>query len=309
MAMMIYAGDRDVTQWIEALRAVDDSMDIRIYPDVGDVRDIIFGLSWQYPEGLWSEYPNLRALSSIGAGVSHILDDETLDRDISILKLTDNRLNQSMWEYLLATISYQAMQLHLYRYQQSDSHWHERVPRGFDSVTVGIFGLGSIGRYVAEHLVELGFRVKGFATTAKSIDGVDVYSGDMVTDSVLQSLDIVVSILPLTASTIGFFDREFFDRLSRGATIINVGRGAQIVESDLIRALDSGQLSHVWLDVFEQEPLDKQHPFWSYPKISITPHIASITDPVSVAPQIVENYHALVDGQPMRNVVDRSRGY
>ena len=107
MAMMIYAGDRDATLWIEALRAIDDSLDIRIYPDVGDVRDIIFGLSWQYPVGLWSEYPNLRALSSIGAGVSHILDDETIDRDISILKLTDSRLNQSMWEYLLATISYQ----------------------------------------------------------------------------------------------------------------------------------------------------------------------------------------------------------
>jgi len=309
MAMMIYAGDRDATLWVEALRAVDDSMDIRIYPDVGDVRDIIFGLSWQYPVGLWSEYPNLRALSSIGAGVSHILDDETIDRDISILKLTDSRLNQSMWEYLLSTISYQAMQLQHYRYQQSDSHWQERVPRGFDSVTVGIFGLGSIGSYVAKHLVELGFRVKGFATTYKSVDGVDVYSADMVTYRVLQSLDIVVSILPLTASTIGFFDSTFFDRLSSGASIINVGRGAQIVEDDLIQALDSGQLSHAWLDVFEQEPLDKHHPFWSHPKISITPHIASITDPMSVAPQIVENYHALVDGLPMRNVVDRSRGY
>ena len=130
MAMMIYAGDRDATLWVEALRAVDDSIDIRIYPDVGDVRDIIFGLSWQYPVGLWSRYPNLRALSSIGAGVSHILDDETIDRDISILKLTDSRLNKSMWEYLLATITSQAMQLHHYRYQQSDSHWQERVPRG-----------------------------------------------------------------------------------------------------------------------------------------------------------------------------------
>ena len=137
--------------------------------------------------------------------MSHILEDETLDRDIPVLKLTDSRLNQSMWEYLLATISYQAMQLHRYDLQQRERDWAELPPRGFDSVAVGIYGLGSIGKYVAERLAGLGFVVKGFANSPKEIEGVAVYTPDEVTDTVMQRLDIVVSILPLTAQTEGFF--------------------------------------------------------------------------------------------------------
>ena len=309
MAILIYKGDRDITLWLKALKAVDDTLDIRVYPDIGNPEEITFGLTWPYPYGLWNDFPNLRAISSIGAGVSHILEDETLDRDIPVLKLTDSRLNQSMWEYLLATISYQAMQLHRYDLQQREGDWAELPPRGFDSVTVGIYGLGSIGKYVAERLAGLGFVVKGFANSPKEIEGVAVYTPDEVTDTVMQRLDIVVSILPLTAQTEGFFDQAFFARLKRGATFINVGRGAQLIELDLIAALESGQLSHAWLDVLVQEPLRKDHPFWTHPQVSITPHIASITNPDSVSTQIVENYRAATEGNALHNVVDRRVGY
>jgi len=309
MAILIYKGDRDITRWLEALKAVDDTLDIRVYPEVGNAEEITFALTWPYPHGLWNDFPHLKAISSIGAGVSHILEDKTLDRDMPILKLTDSRLNQSMWEYLLATISYQAMQLHRYAQQQSEKVWAELPPRGFDSVTVGIYGLGSIGKFVAERLAAEGFVVKGFANSSKEIAGVEVYTPSEVTDTVMQSLDIVVSILPLTAQTEGFFDQAFFARLKKGATFINVGRGAQLIEVDLIEALESGQLSHAWLDVLVQEPLREDHPFWAHPQVSITPHIASITDPLSVAAQIVENYHAAMQGNALHNVVDREMGY
>jgi len=309
MAILIYKGDREITPWLEALKAVDDTLDIRVYPEVGNAEEITFGLTWPYPHGLWNDFPNLRALSSIGAGVSHILDDETLDANIPVLKLTDSRLNQSMWEYLLATVSYQAMQLHRYAYQQSEKLWAELSPRGFESVTVGIYGLGSIGKYVAERLAGLGFVVKGFANSPKEIEGVTVYTPDDVTDEVMRALDIVVSILPLTPQTVGFFDQHFFARLKEGASLINVGRGPQVVEEDLLDALERGQLSHAYLDVFIQEPLPETDPFWSHPQVSVTPHIASITNPVSVAPQIVENYHAAMRGDALCNVVDRKMGY
>jgi glyoxylate/hydroxypyruvate reductase A len=125
----------------------------------------------------------------------------------------------------------------------------------------------------------------------------------------LHRLDIVVSILPLTAETSGMFDAGFFGKLAHGVSFVNVGRGAQVVESDLMAALDSGQLSHAFLDVFPQEPLAEDHPFWQHPKIDITPHIASITDPVSVVPQIVANYRRATEGLPLHNCVDRSLGY
>ena len=309
MAILIYKGERDITRWLKALKAVDDTLDIRVYPEVGNAEEITFALTWPYPHGLWNDFPHLKAISSIGAGVSHILEDETLDRDMPILKLTDSRLNQSIWEYLLATISYQAMQLHRYQKQQGEKVWAELPPRGFDSVTVGIYGLGSIGKFVAERLAAEGFVVKGFANSPKEIAGVEVYTPSEVTDTVMQSLDIVVSILPLTAQTEGFFDQAFFARLKKGATFINVGRGAQLIEVDLIEALESGQLSHAWLDVLVQEPLREDHPFWIHPQVSTTPHIASITDPLSVAAQIVENYHAAMQGNALHNVVDREMGY
>ena len=309
MAILIYKGDRDITQWLEALKKTDESLDIRVYPDIGNSEEIVFALTWPYPRGLWNDFPHLGAISSVGAGVSHILEDETLDTDIPILKLTDSRLNWSMWEYLLATVSYQAMQLHCYQRQQGEKVWAELPPRGFDSVTVGIFGLGSIGKFVAERLAAEGFVIKGFANSPKEIAGVEVYTPSEVTDRVMQSLDIVVSILPLTTQTEGFFDQTFFARLKKGAAFINVGRGAQLIELDLIEVLESGQLSHAWLDVLVQEPLREDHPFWIHPQVSITPHIASITDPLSVAAQIVENYHAVMQGGVLHNVVDRKTGY
>ena len=309
MALLIYKGERDVTPWIEALKAVDETLDIRIYPKVGDPGEIDFVLTWPYPCGLWHAFPEIKAISSIGAGVSHILDDPTLDPKIPVLKLTDSRLNQSMWEYLLATISYQAMQLPLYGYQQEQKQWKELPPRGFDGVVVGIFGLGNIGKFVAEKLASLGFVVKGFANSPKEIAGVGVYTPEETTDEVMGSLDIIVSILPLTPSTVGFFDAAFFARLKEGTGFINVGRGPQVDEIELIQALDSGQLSHAWLDVFVDEPLREDHPFWTHPKVRVTPHVASITDPRSVAAQIVGNYHRAIKGEVLENVVDRESGY
>ena len=309
MAILIYPGNRDIHAWITALKSVDEELDIRVYPETGNPKEITFGLTWPYPHGLWNDFPRLKALSSIGAGVSHILDDETLDKNIPVLKLTDSRLNRSMWEYLLSTISYQTMQLHRYQEQQSEKTWKEIPPRGFEHTTIGIFGLGNIGKYVAERLTVLGFVVKGFANSPKEIAGVAVYTPSETTEEVMKDLDIVVSILPLTAKTAGMFNADFFGRLKPNTTFINVGRGPQVIEEDLLAALESGQLSHAFLDVFDLEPLPTDHPFWPHPGISITPHIASITDPISVAPQIVANYHRAMEGLPLHNRIDRVLGY
>lgn len=310
MAILIYHKEIYVHNWVKALKAADETLDIRIYPETGDVEDILFGITAAgYPEGLWRRFPNLKALSSIGAGVSHILDDTTLPMDLPVLKLVDGRLNQSMWEYILATVTYCSKNLHHYRAQQQEALWQELRPGSFDRTTVGVLGLGSIGSFVAQHLAALGFNVKGFANSRREIEGVEVSRISEASDEVMGSVDIWVSILPLTAQTENLFDRHFFARLKKGSALINVGRGPQVVDSDLIDALESGQLSYAWLDVFREEPLPESHPFWQHPQISITPHIASITSPRSVAGQIVTNYYHALAGEPLENVVDRGLGY
>jgi len=309
VAILIYAGDRDVSMWVEALRAEDSNIDIRVYPYIGELRDIRFALTWPYPHGFWNKFPNLKAISSIGAGVSHILSDNSLSKDIPVLKLIDKRLNQSMWEYILSTVSYHAMRLHNYQEQQSKKEWKEIPPRSFDATTIGIMGLGSIGLFVAKNLASLGFVIKGFANSSKNIQGIKVYTPSQTSEELIATVDIWVSILPLTEQTNGMFNSKFFLKLKRGATFINVGRGPQVVERDIIDALDNGSLEAAYLDVFDQEPLPQEHPFWTHPKINITPHIASITDPKSVASQIVLNYRSAIEGLSLDNVVDRELGY
>ncbi len=310
MAILIYHKEIYVHNWVKALKAADETLDIRIYPNFGKVEEIEFGITAPYPEGFWNQFPNLKALSSIGAGVSHILDDDTtLLAHIPVLKLVDDRLNQSMWEYILATVTHCTKNLHRYQTQQREGVWRELRPTSFSRTTIGVLGLGSIGSFVAKKLSELGFTVKGFANTPKDIAGVEVYKLSETSDDTMALVDIWVSILPLTPQTENIFDEYFFSRLKEGAVLINVGRGHQVVDNDLIIALDSGQLSYAYLDVFREEPLPKSHPFWQHMQISITPHIASITSPRSVAEQIVTNYYHAIAGDPLSNVVDRELGY
>ena len=310
MAILIYHKEIYIHNWVKALKGADQTLDIRIYPETGDVEDILFGITAAgYPEGLWRRFPNLKALSSIGAGVSHILEDASLPPDLPVLKLVDKRLNQSMWEYILATVTYCSKHLHRYQMQQRESVWKELRPNSFDRTTVGVLGLGSIGSFVAQHLATLGFMVKGFANSHREIGGVEVSKLSEASDEIMASVDIWISILPLTAQTENIFDQHFFSRLKEGAVLINVGRGHQVVDDDLIDALDCGQLSYAYLDVFREEPLPESHPFWRHPQISTTPHIASITSPRSVAEQIVSNYYRALAGEPLDNVVDRVLGY
>jgi len=309
MAILIYHKELYVHNWVKALKTADETLDIRIYPDFGRAEEITFGITAPYPEGFWNQFSNLKALSSIGAGVSHILDDKTLPADIPVLKLVDTRLNQSMWEYILATVSYCSKNLHSYQLQQKAGLWKELRPSSFRRTTVGVLGLGSIGSFVAQRLAEVGFAVKGFANSPKEIAGVEVLKLSEAEAEVMASVDIWVSILPLTSETEDLFDRAFFAKLKEGAIVINVGRGPQVVDRDLIDALDSGQLSFAYLDVFREEPLPSSHPFWTHPKVALTPHIASITSPRSVASQIIDNYYRALHGEALQHCVDRDAGY
>ncbi len=310
MAIVIFNDtNRDLSPWIEALKSCKEDLDLRIYPDVGDINDIIFAITWAFPKGLWTKFPNLKAISSIGAGVSHILADTTLSKDISILKLTDDNLNQSMWEYTLGVVIFYTMNLDTYAKQQKQNLWKELSPPSFKNTTIGIMGLGSIGQTIAQNFEQLGFNVKGYSNSTKDIANIETFTINDSIDLFLKDIDILISVLPLTNKTTNIFDKSFFNKMKKGSKFINVGRGDQVVEEDLIKVLNSKQLSSAFLDVFKCEPLKKDHPFWKHSNIHITPHIASITNPNSVALQICENYGRVSKGLKLLNKIDIDRGY
>ena len=217
-----------------------------------------------------------------------------------------------MTEYVLLAVLNHYRQFDKYRAYQEKREWIREsippIPRRSE-VRVGIMGLGQLGGDAAVKLRHLGFQVGGWSLTPKDIDGIRSFHGDQQFNEFLSKTNILVCLLPLTPKTRNILNRNSFDKLPRGAYLINVARGEHLVEEDLFEALDRKQLSGACLDVFRTEPLCKDHPFWTYPQIIVTPHISSWTDRESVAPQIIENYRRVKTGEKLLNEVDIERGY
>jgi glyoxylate/hydroxypyruvate reductase A len=183
-----------------------------------------------------------------------------------------------------------------YQRQQREAVWQQHAQRRADELSVLVLGQGEMGRAVAARLVQQGYRVAGWRR------GVEIAP-------LRADAQVVINLLPLTASTRGLLDARFFAALPRGAAIVNLGRGAHLVDADLLAALDAGVLGHAVLDVFHQEPLAAGHPFWAHPKLTLLPHAAALTDPRSASAVAAANLRALRDGRPLANRVDRGRGY
>ncbi len=296
-------------KWQAALQAHDPQLDVRVYPDAGNPEEVDFALAWHPPLGVFKKFSNLKAIASTGAGVDHILKDRDIPQEIIITRVVDKQLTHDMTSYLIAQVYGHLRNLAEYKVLQGQHTWRPRKYRTESQVRVGIMGMGVLGRDAALKFKQLGFKVLGWSRSAKDITGVTVLAGQERLDEFLQQTDILICLLPLTAQTRNILNKQTFAMLPAGALVINVARGEHLVEEDLLAALDSGHLQGACLDVFREEPLPPDHPFWGHPQITITPHVASITSPDSVAPQIVENYHRLKEGRPLQNVVSRQSGY
>ncbi len=309
MTLSIISTNKVSEPWVDALRAVDSSVDIQVWPHETNKQDVEFALCWNHPHGLLQEYPNLKCISSMGAGIDHFLSDYLLPKQVPLVRIVDANLAQSMFEYICSAVMYFTRNFDRFNLQQKQSYWLPHLANSNKETRIGIMGLGMLGSYSAEKLSEMGFKVSGWSSSAKSIPGVISFAGNEQLDKFVSQTDILLCLLPLTNQTRGILNLELFNKLPKGACVINVARGEHLNESDLITALDNFQLKGACLDVFKVEPLPKNHPFWQHEKIVVTPHCSSITDPVSVAPQIVENYHRMLKGEPLLNQVDLTRGY
>lgn len=305
---IIYPG-YDTRAWVAALHDLDPALQIEVWPEIRDEASVEFALCWNQPAGLLQQFPNLKGISSLGAGVNHLLDDATRPGGIPLARLVDRALQQSMAEYvILGTLEY-FRQFKAYRQQQAEGLWRPLKLPQRSATGVGIMGMGCLGTFVAGKLHQLGFRVSGWSRSPRQVAGVTLYCGRGNLDEFLATADILVCLLPLTAATTNILCARTFARLPTGAYLINVARGQHLVEDDLLTALATGQLAGALLDVFRQEPLPAGHPFWAHDKIMLTPHIASITDPRSAAPQVIENYRRTLRGEPLLNLVDPAIGY
>lgn len=309
MAISIICPNRDPEPWVTALQETDPSLDIQVWPNEQQKTDIEFALCWKYPEGVLRDYPNLRCICSMGAGIDHLLNDAFFPKHLPVLRLVDPLLAQSMFEYIFTAAMHYFREFDVYQDQQRQLHWQQQTPRPISKTTIGIMGLGKLGVYSADRFSKAGFNVIGWSRSQKSIIGVKSYAGEKQLDQFLSQVDILICLLPLTDQTNGILNLERFNKLPKGACLVNVARGEHLVEEDLIIALNKGQLRGACLDVFREEPLPREHPFWRHEKILVTPHCSSITDPKSVAPQIVKNYRLMQKGKPLLNQVDVLRGY
>ncbi|MEM7062913.1 MAG: glyoxylate/hydroxypyruvate reductase A [Cyanobacteria bacterium P01_B01_bin.77] len=309
MTLSLICPTKDPTLWVTVIQAIAPEIDLRIWPDDGNKVDVTFALVWAQPQGIFSQYPNLQVISSMGAGVDNLLQDRSISPQTKVVRMVDPQLVNQMGDYVLAAVLNHVRQFPTYGQYQQQRQWQPLPPCNINEVTIGVMGMGQIGSAVATRLSQLGFRVLGWSRREKSIAGVQAFVGQQQQTDFLAASEILVCLLPLTAETENILNTETLNQLPQGSYLINVARGNHLVEKDLLSLINNNHLAGACLDVFRQEPLPQEHPFWSHPKITITPHIASLTDPVSVAPQIVENYRRMESGKPLLHQVDIHQGY
>lgn len=308
MSILIIS-DRDPQAWIKAIKEEDEGVEIQVYPDVKTKDEIEYALVWNHPPGIFSEFPNIKVIASMGAGVDHIVRDPELPDHAKITRIIDEQLATDMAEFVLARCMDYLRNLSLHQEFAAKQEWKPKSYKRIADVKVGIMGMGNLGTTVGQKLVTAGFDVRGWANSQKDLQDINTFAGQEELDDFLSESEVLVCLLPLTSQTEDILNKDLFRRLPEGAFLINVARGNHLVENDLLEMIDNGHLAGAALDVFRKEPLPEDHPFWKHPKIHVTPHIASVTKPPAVVDQVLENYRRMKKGEDLINVVDRDKGY
>ena len=264
-------------------------------------------LAWRPPDGLFRQLPNLRAVSSLGAGVDGLVDRNEIAEHVAVGRLAGPRLAADMAAYLVAVVVAQWRQLPNFIQDQREGRWNPRAPES--APAVGLLGTGQMGQAAAAAFIALDFSVHGYSRSGRGPGNITMHSGDKGLDEIAGASDFLINLLPLTGSTRDILDARLFSQMRNGSTLINVGRGEHLVEQDLLEALEHNRPGHAVLDVFRDEPLPAEHPFWRHPRICITPHSASVTSPREAAELALESYRRVMAGKPPLGCVDRERGY
>ncbi len=293
--------------WLAGLRAALPEADVFLWTPGAPAAD--HAVVWAPPQQFIDEQqPGLRTLFNIGAGVDALLKLR-LPPGLQVVRLDDAGMAVQMAEYVCHAIIRHFREFDGYDADGAQARWSFRKPRSRAEFPVGVLGLGVLGARVAQALAQFEFPVKGWSRTPRTVAGVECFHGAGQLDDFLAASRGLVCLLPLTPDTADILNRRNLSRLQPGGYVVNVARGGHLVEDDLLALLDEGHLAGAMLDVFRQEPLPPEHPFWRHPKVTVTPHTSARTLREESIAQIAGKIRALARGEPIAGVVDRARGY
>lgn len=309
MRISFCCSDTRPEPWLEGLRAALPEAEVSLWQAGEPDAPADYAVVWAPPQAFIDAQPQVRALFNIGAGVDALLRLR-LPNELKIVRLDDAGMAVQMAEYVCHAVIRHFREFDLYQQAQARGEWAFRKPRRREDFTVGVMGLGVLGSRVAQTLRGFDFPVKGWSRNPKVLDGMQTFHGmGEGLHAFLAASQVLVNLLPLTPYTRDILNRDTLGRLRPGGYVINVARGAHLVEEDLLALLDSGHLAGATLDVFRTEPLPAAHPFWTHPQITVTPHTSARTLRDESIAQIARKIRALEQGEPIAGVVDRARGY
>ena len=306
MRVTVCCANTKIESWLDGLRAALPGATIEAWQPGAPVAD--HAVVWAPPQQFLDEQAGLKGIFNIGAGVDALMKLR-LPASARVVRLDDAGMSVQMAEFVCHAVIRHFRELDGYEADVAQGRWSYRKPRSRAEFPVGVMGLGVLGVRVARALRQFDFPVLGWSRSPKTIDGVECFAGPAQLDAFLVRTRILVCLLPLTPDTEGVMNRANLAKLQPGAYVINVARGAHLVDEDLIALLDNGHLAGAALDVFRTEPLPAEHPFWRHPKIAVTPHTSARTLREESIAQIAAKMLAMERGEPVPGVVDPGRGY
>lgn len=309
MAIYFHWDQATDSVWQKAFTNAGSGNDLRYESNLGDLDEIEYAVVWAPPRGRLSQFPNLKYIFSIGAGVTHITLDPDAPLKVPIVRLQDDMLVLDMSCHVIHWALHFHRYYNRYKIYEAEKKWQRHLYPENRERKIAILGLGQTGLDACRRLRDLDFSVIGWSNSPKDIEGVSCFSGQDTFTTVLQQADILVNLLPLTPKTTDLINEESIAQMPDGAFIINCSRGGTIVDADLLAALDNGKIEAAALDVFREEPLPADNPYWNHPKVSVTPHAAAPSNERSAANFIAEHIRRVNDGGEPWPIVDLNRGY
>ena len=306
MRITVCCTDTKIAPWIAGLREALPGAEVDEWRPGAPQAD--HAVVWAPPQAFLDGQPGLKGIFNIGAGVDALLKLRLPPRSV-VVRLDDAGMSVQMAEFVCHAVIRHFRELDAYEGDAAAGKWGFRKPRQRSEFPVGVMGLGVLGQRVAQALAAFEFPVRGWSRGRKDVPGVECFAGEERFDAFLAGTRVLVNLLPLTPETENILDRRTLGRLLPGGYVINVARGAHLVDEDLLALLDDGHLAGAALDVFRTEPLPPEHPFWRHPKVVVTPHTSARTLRDESIAQIARKIRAFERGEPIAGVVDRQRGY